>query len=537
MGAFAVFLVALVSSLVGLFIGLRISGPDCTLSPTLAADTANLLAAGSALAANGAETLTSGAETLKGDVSMAADQLTSWPWAMLAALALAGLAGWWWLRQRTDNSEPIDSPQPGPEDTEPAPQAAPEWGREFKLAFGSAGIKSIIREGRVEQSYQVRSGSETAFEAYADFDQQQERVALSNRADGPNYLTLSETLEARSPLSAGMGNRPPAEVWAMREEWMPTVGHFVDEAAFNLRAAGVWPARITAHLSAQGHGLPALYALWLDAREFPRADRHTHFIVPEGDVERQEALWLLDSLRHARLDLGATSEPMPWHDTRPLALTTLLRDNRLGRDDLDEVAAHVGAALTARVRFETGTSENLSNLMRRLTKNAPHAAIEPCPLTFHFAAAAVPTSVNDSATVPLGTLLPLADATLRALRHGENVFRALDVDIARHLLLVTLPCNDWDDVRRVEQYVLERLEFADAPDRQCVGIFFSGYRPEPSNREERIFAVKLGAVHGGWEAVNRAIALAEPPAEAHHNGLAHPNDLAASEPLSAESAA
>jgi hypothetical protein len=46
-------------------------------------------------------------------------------------------------------------------------------------------------------------------------------------------------------------------------------------------------------------------------------------------------------------------------------------------------------------------------------------------------------------------LLPLADATLRALRYGERVTRALDVDIARHLLLVCVPCNSWEDVRQV----------------------------------------------------------------------------------------
>ena len=457
---------------------------------------------------------------------MTADQLTAWPWPQLFVVALAGLAAWWWLRRHTDQQPSAPLPDLAPEP--PRPAAPPEAGREFKLAFGSAGIKSVVREGRIEQAYQVRAESETAFEAYVDFDQQQERVALTNRVAGPGHLSLSDTLEARSPLSEGMGNRPPAEVWAMREEWMPTVGHFVEEASFNLRAAGIWPARITTHLSAQGHGLPALYASWLTAKEFPRADRHTHFIVPEGDVERLEAVHLLDSLRSARLDIDGRPEPMPWHDTRPLALTTVIRDNRRGREDLDEVAAHIGAALTARVRFETATSENLSNLMRRLTKNGRHAALEPCPLTFYYTAAAVPTSVSGTADAQLETLLPLADATLRALRHGDGVARALDVEILRHLLLVSVPCNEWSDVRQVEQFVMERLGFGAAVDRGCIGIYFSGYQPDPLNREERIFAVTLGAVDGGWDAVYQAI-MREPAhvtATTHANGRVHQGDVA-----------
>jgi hypothetical protein len=392
----------------------------------------------------------------------------------------------------------------------------------------------------MEEAYQVRTASDTAFEAYADFDKQQERVALANRLPGPAFLALGDTLEARSPLGEGMGNRPPGEVWAMREEWMPSVSHFVDEAAFNLRAAGTWPARITAHLSAGGHGLPGLFALFEAATEFPRADRHAHFIVPEGDVERNESLRLLDALRFGDLPAGTHREPMPWKDHRPLALTTLLRDNRQGREDLDEVAAHIAPALSARVRFETGTSENLSNLMRRLTKHGVHADLEPCPLTFHHAGMAVP--IGRSGAQPLvdvSTLLPLADATLRSLRHGNGVTRALDVDIGRHLLLVSVPCNDWDDVRRVEAYVTERLEFASAPDRQCIGVFFSGYRPDPTSREERVLAVRLGAVAGGWDAVYRAIfgsnMLAHTASPAHPNGAAHehafspPDGVAASD--------
>src|SRR5439155_1192687 len=228
-------------------------------------------------------------------------------------------------------------------------------GRDCKIAIGSAGIKSIVREGRMEEAYQVRCASETAFEAYADFDKQQEHVALTNRSPGPSFLVLSEALEARSPLSEGLGN----------------------------------------------------------------------------------------------LSIGLHSESMPWKDKLPLALTAALRDNRQGRDDLDEVAAHIGPALSARVRFETGTSENLSNLMRRLAKHGPHADSEPCPMTFHYTQAAVPIAAAQSGpTVDLSTLLPIADGTLRALRCSEGVIRALDLDIARHLLLVTVPCHSWDDVHR-----------------------------------------------------------------------------------------
>jgi hypothetical protein len=457
--------------------------------------------------------------------------LSTWLlWLLFASLAIAALAWWRWPRRHQVEPEVVVEPvavdAPRPLDL--------DWGREYKTAVGSAGIKSIVREGRMEEAYQVRTGSDTAFEAYADFDKQQERVALTNRLAGPGYLALSETLEARSPLSEGLGNRRPAEVWAMREEWMPSVSHFVEEAAFNQRAAGVWPARITVHLSAGGHGLPGLYALFGSAGEFPRADRHAHFIVPEGDIERNETISLLDALRHGELAVESRAEIMPWKDRRPLALTTVLRDNRQGRDALDEVAAHIGPALSARVRFETGTSENLSNLLRRLTKHGTHAPLEPCPLTFHHAEVAVPIGrEGPRAVVDVSTLLPLADATLRALRHSDGVVRALDVDVDRHLLLVTVPCNDWADVRQTEQYVMERLEFAGPPDRQCIGVFFSGYRPDSGNREERVFAIKFGAVAGGWDAAQKAILGPQPAvhnsSERRVNGVAHERRMAVTE--------
>ena len=286
----------------------------------------------------------------------------------------------------------------------------------------------------------------------------------------------------------------------MREEWMPSISHFVEEAAFNLRAAGIWPARITAHLSAGGHGLPGLFALFASAAEFPRADRHAHLIVPEGDVERTEIRTLLDALRHGELAVESHLERMPWKDRRPLALTIVLRDNRRGRDDLDEVAAHIAPSLSARVRFETGSSENLSNLMRRLTKHATFAGVEPCPLTFHYARAAVPVGREGRRPVDLPTLLPLADATLRAVRHGA-ARRALDVDISRHLLLVTAPCNEWDDVRRMEHYVLDRLEFAGPPVPDRSSRVFQ--RLPPRSHQPRRVCVRDQAWCGGWELERR----------------------------------
>ena len=103
-------------------------------------------------------------------------------------------------------------------------------GRDFKVAVGSAGVKSVVREARMEDAYEIRSASETAFEVYADFDKQRERIAMANRPAGLAFLALSDTPEARSLLSEGLGNRTPADVWAMREEWMPAVSHFVDES-------------------------------------------------------------------------------------------------------------------------------------------------------------------------------------------------------------------------------------------------------------------------------------------------------------------
>ena len=484
----------LIGPSLGFYAGQRYVGLDCGLSPTAADDIARV--------ANAAiTTLTSIKKNFSspplGGIQMPTNPTTLLLWLLLAAAALA--AAIWWLRNHNRSTRPpAELPLEEPA-MAPPPQPVRRTGRDYKLAIGSAGVKSIVRAARMEEAYQVRSASETAFEAFADFDNQQECIAVANRPPGPEALVLSETLEAQSPLSEGLGNRTPADVWAMREEWMPALSHFVEESAFALRSRGIWPARVTAELSAGGHGIPGLFALSRAASEFPRADRHASFIVPDGDVERLEALRLLDALRYGDLH----KDVLPWKANLPLALTALLRDNRQGREDLDEVAAHIGPALNARVRFATATSENLSNLMRRLTKHGPHADSEPCPLTFQFAKAAVP--VNLGASVDRSTLLPLADATLRALRTGEGVTRALQVDIGRHLVLVSVPCGSWQDVERVEEYVLERLDFSGSPDRSCTGIFFSGYRPDASSREEHILAVRLGTVAGGWDAVYRAI--------------------------------
>ncbi|MBV8714465.1 MAG: hypothetical protein JO020_15145 [Chloroflexi bacterium] len=487
----------LVGPAIGFAVGQRYSGLDCQLSPTLGSDILATLARAFRILRSLPLPSAPGGARMLSDPSM---------W--LAPLLVAALAGaaWWLWRGRAKPTQPEPETLPEPTPVTPISTLRPRRGAECKLAIGSAGIKCVVREGRMEDAYQIRLPSETAFEAFADFDKHQERVAIANRVNGPSYLVLSDTLDAHTSLSEGLGNRPPAEVWDIREEWMPGVSHFIDEAALCLRSAGVWPARITADLSAGGHGVPGLFALARMADEFPRADRHAHFIVPEGDVERTEAVRLLDALRSGGLLVGQRLLPMPWQDKLPLALTTLIRDNRRGRDDLDEVAAHIAPALSARVRYETGTSENLSNLMRRLTKHGPHSESEPCPLTFEYAYSAVPITAGGAfGRIDVSSLSPIADATLRALRFGEGVKTALEAEIGRHLVLVTMPCNDWEDVRQVEQYVLERLEFAGMADRRRVGIFFSGYRADPNNRQERALAIRLGTVEGGWDAVYRAI--------------------------------
>lgn len=497
-------ILVLVGPIIGFIVGQRLVGVDCQLSPTAFADVVATARQIVDLVRQWLDALRGwlSASLLSGLATLFPGDPWSWLlWLLAASAALAALGAW------LARGKPAGATATPPAQQPPPPRVDRQLGRELKNGIGSAGIKSIVREARIEEAYGIRSLSDTAFEACADFDIQQERIALTNRPPGPECLGLSETLEAQSPLREGIGNRPPAEVWALREEWMPAIGHFVDEAARSLRAGGVWPARITTHLSAGGHGLPGLFGLFEAAVAFPRADRHTHLSVPEADVERHELLQLLDALRTGDLRVSDQAARMPWKDDRPLAMTTLLRDNRRGRADLDEVAAHIAPALSAHGLLETGRSENMSNLMRRLAKGgAHHAELEPCPLTFHYAGMAVPVAQSDAGPpVDVATMMPVADAALRAVRHGEGVTRALDVELGRHLLLVTVPCNAWDDVRQVQAYVGDRLELVGPPDPSCIGIVFSGYRPDPDSRQERVLALKLGVVAGGWDGVYRAI--------------------------------
>lgn len=127
------------------------------------------------------------------------------------------------------------------------------------------------------------------------------------------------------------------------------------------------------------------------------------WLVPAALAFALLAWWLRNRNRsgEAAVELSV-ADPAP--PERPRT-----RDPHWGREDLDEVAAHIGPALSARVRFETGTSENLSNLMRRLTKHGLHTDSEPCPLTFHYTQAAVPiTGAAAGTSVEVSTLLPIA---------------------------------------------------------------------------------------------------------------------------------
>src|SRR5712691_3878210 len=147
-------------------------GADCQLSPTAVTDTLAALArmrdaAGQVIA--GIPPLRLPTFPPQGVFNMPTDPLTWLLWLMFAILAIAALAWWRWPRAHATEQEMAVEPVPV------AVPTLPEWGREYKKAVGSAGIKSIVREGRMEEAYQVRTGSDTAFEAYADFDTQQER--------------------------------------------------------------------------------------------------------------------------------------------------------------------------------------------------------------------------------------------------------------------------------------------------------------------------------------------------------------------------
>jgi hypothetical protein len=64
-------------------------------------------------------------------------------------------------------------------------------------------------------------------------------------------------------------------------------------------------------------------------------------------------------------------------------------------------------------------------------------------------------------------------------------------------------------------------------------VFFSGYRPDSGNREERVFAIKFGAVAGGWDAAQKAILGPQPAvhnsSERRVNGVAHERRMAVTE--------
>src|SRR6185295_9753752 len=107
------------------------------------------------------------------------DPVNVLPWVLLAAVAVAAFA--MWRRSRPARADAlVEATVTGAT----PPQGAPA-GRDYKLAIGSAGVKSIVREARMEEAYQVRLASETAFEAFADFDTQQERIAMASRPAGP----------------------------------------------------------------------------------------------------------------------------------------------------------------------------------------------------------------------------------------------------------------------------------------------------------------------------------------------------------------
>ena len=90
---------------------------------------------------------------------MPTDPLTLLLWLLPAALAIAALA--WWLRNRNPLTQaPVQVTVAEPAALNPPHALDTQWGRECKIAIGSAGIKSIVREGRMEEAYQVRSASD-----------------------------------------------------------------------------------------------------------------------------------------------------------------------------------------------------------------------------------------------------------------------------------------------------------------------------------------------------------------------------------------
>src|ERR1700730_14543275 len=84
-----------------------------------------------------------------GGLQMPTDPLTLLLWLILASLAIAALA--WWLRNRDRSTHAaVESTVLEPTAVDPPLTLHTQPGREFKIAIGSAGIKGIVREGRVE---------------------------------------------------------------------------------------------------------------------------------------------------------------------------------------------------------------------------------------------------------------------------------------------------------------------------------------------------------------------------------------------------
>src|SRR2546421_1317810 len=146
---------ALLGPAIGFVVGQRFIGADCQLSPTAGADTmAAIGSAGDAVrvAAGQLPLLTSSIPLTQGGLRMPTDPLTLLLWLILA-LALAGLAAALWLRNRNQPTQaPVEVTPPEP--VTPVNIPDKQWGREYKIAIGSAGIKSIVREARMEEAYQ-----------------------------------------------------------------------------------------------------------------------------------------------------------------------------------------------------------------------------------------------------------------------------------------------------------------------------------------------------------------------------------------------
>ena len=359
----------LIGAGIGFVVGARFTGADCTY-PSLATareDSLRILGQLPQVVEHIQRSVSSiELPTLqpRGLLSMPTDFSHWLDWILPALLAAAALGWWWWTRHHKE-SEPRSSAALEPPPVVDAPAAVPpsDRGRELKTAVGSAGIKSIVREGRVEDAYQVRAASETAFEAFADFDTQQERVALNNRLPGPPFLTLSDTLDAHSPLAEGMGNRPPRDVWALREEWMPPLSEFVAAAAFRLvrRVSGRHASRsISAPRATDCSACTRCFEVPKNFRE--------RIGTPTSSSRRAMSSGMKRSIFWTPF-VRLRSDTGPWRLTCPGGKSAAGADCPAARQRArthgpDEVAAHIAPALTARVRFETATSENLSNLLR-----------------------------------------------------------------------------------------------------------------------------------------------------------------------------